>query len=203
MNVESDDDFEYNILIKCKYCDENADNNSKIVLIPKDNRKKDDKDYHICVCDNCKYRNGTIYMISHRTNKYLNNNNFYYIGVSLDLQIDMLKHRSNAYHFERIVNYNPAYLLYYLINRREESICSFLRLFHNQVNTNEWVWSILGNATTKIELDMLENHFIELYKPKLNQQLNNGLYNKYCIGKCELDIKMRECEKHIRNKYIV
>jgi len=203
MNVESDDDFEYNILIKCEYCDENADNKSQIVLIPKDSRKKDDKDYHICVCDNCKYRNGTIYMISHRTNKYLNDNNFYYIGVSLNLQTDILDHRSNAYHFERIVNYHPAYLLYYLINRRKESIGSFLRLHHNHNNTNDWAWSILGNATTKIELDMMENHFIELYKPKLNQQLNNGLYNKYCISKCELDIKMSECEKHIRNKYIV
>jgi len=183
MNEEIKEDFEYNILIKCKYCDEYADNKSKIFLLTKNGN-----DRHYCICENCKYRYGTIYMIKHRHNKYLNENNFYYIGVSLDLERDILKHRSNAYHFERIVNYHPAYLLYYLINRRKESICSFLRLFHQDENNNDWVWKVLGNATTKIDLDILENHFIELYKPKLNQQLNNGLYNKYSVCEYELDI---------------
>lgn len=193
--MNDDDDFDFNILYKCEWCGTNKSDNFKITLIPKDCRKKNDTDRHICCCDNCKYRNGNVYMISHRTNKYLNDNNFYYIGAGINLENDMLEHRSNSYHFDRIVNYHPAYLLYYLINRRKESICSFLRIFHKQTNTNDWVWCVLGNASSKIELDMLENHFIELYKPRLNQSLNNGLYNKYAISKYELDIMMSEYEK--------
>ena len=189
------EDFEYNISYRCKWCGTNTSNKFHITLIPKDRRKKNDTDRHICCCDNCKYRNGNVYMISHRTNKYLNNNNFYYIGAGLNLEKDMLEHRSNYYHFERIVNHHPAYLLYHLINRRKESICSFFHTYYKQKNTNEWNWTLLGTASSKIELDMLENHFIELYKPKLNQSLNNGLYNKYCISKCELDITMNEYEK--------
>lgn len=145
------------------------------------------------MCESCKYHNGVVYMIKHRTNNYLNDNQFYYIGVSLDLQTDILKHRSNAYHFERVVSWDCAYRLYYLINLREESVCSYFDTFNNPDRTNEWNWKILGEASSKIDLDVMENYFVDLYKPKLNGKLNNGLWNKYYCCNNDLDILIDKC----------
>jgi predicted GIY-YIG superfamily endonuclease len=189
------DNISFNIVLKCSICDKNTDDFYQASFI-EDGRKK--KGHHSLVCKDCHYRAGTIYMIYKPNNKSFDNKCVYYIGSTTDLQHTIFQHRRDILKFNKYDTSHQAYLLHYLLHNLNQTICSFYNNPHN-ISPNEWKWEVLGNATSKIELDYLENHFINLYKPILSQLPSSGVANKFKATIKDVDILINEYEKGFKN----
>ena len=183
MNQEDHTDIDFNIIFRCNICEKNLTNlnDFKMNVMTADKRKYRNTPapiFHHFICNNCKYRNGIVYLLKHRNNKFLNDNNCFFVGATIDMEMEILKIRSNSYHFERVVSWDNYYDIYELMNKTNSKVSSYYN-YNGGADNSTWDWIVLANTSSKIELDEKENYFVELYKPKLTRKLNNGLTNEY------------------------
>jgi hypothetical protein len=127
------------------------------------------------------YNNSGIYMLYHLDNTELYNNNYYYIGQAKDI------HKRLLFHSRLKVDCGYG-IIYQFILSRGEKIC-----YGNKCG--EWGFRILSEnpAKSKKELNDMEKHFCNLYKPKLTMVFGDGLHNPYRIS--------NEEKKNIKSKY--